>query len=168
MKIELVSRATAAEVSRIYADSWKAAYRGIVPQSYLDQLSPDRWTDKLGNSGHTAFREDYVLLNDDGVRVATSSICAARDPAFAHWGEIMSLYVRPEYYRHGYGRALFSFVSNRLESAGFSRQYLWVLENNARARAFYETMDFRATENRTYWQVENSRLAEIRYIRATV
>ena len=31
------------DISRIYARSWKSAYRGIVPQEYLDALPEDRW-----------------------------------------------------------------------------------------------------------------------------
>ena len=31
------------EISRIYAASWKQAYRGMVPQAYLDRLPEDFW-----------------------------------------------------------------------------------------------------------------------------
>ena len=40
-KIIKVTRELAEEVSYIYAASWKTAYRGIVPQSYLDGLSQE-------------------------------------------------------------------------------------------------------------------------------
>ena len=30
-------------VSRIYEESWKVAYRGIVPDAYLQALAPGRW-----------------------------------------------------------------------------------------------------------------------------
>ena len=31
-------------VSRVYAQSWKSAYRGIVPQDYLDNISENKWS----------------------------------------------------------------------------------------------------------------------------
>lgn len=31
------------DISRIHALSWKSAYKGIVPQTYLDELKEDFW-----------------------------------------------------------------------------------------------------------------------------
>lgn len=31
------------EISRVYEESWKFAYKGIVPQSYLDSIPEGRW-----------------------------------------------------------------------------------------------------------------------------
>ena len=39
------------EVSRIYEESWKFAYQGIVPQSYLDGIPAGRWADVLDRAG---------------------------------------------------------------------------------------------------------------------
>ena len=54
----------------------------------------------------------------------------------------MSIYVQPDVYRRGYGRALFTFAVNRLRENGYSKIYLWVLEENRRARSFYEAMGY--------------------------
>lgn len=35
------------EISRVYEESWKFAYKGIVPQSYLDSIPEGRWTIKM-------------------------------------------------------------------------------------------------------------------------
>lgn len=80
MMMEPVTRDTASQASHIYARSWQVGYRGIVPQDYLDTLSPERWTAKLGCGTH----DDY-LLRDSGVFVATSSITSARDAEMAGW-----------------------------------------------------------------------------------
>ena len=39
------------ELSRIYEESWKFAYRGIVPQAYLDGIPAGRWAKTLDGSG---------------------------------------------------------------------------------------------------------------------
>ena len=161
--IELVTKDTASVTSHIYADSWKVAYKGIVPQEYLDSLNPERWADKLGNE-HEEFRRDY-LLRDGNKSVATSSICAARDEGFEDWGEIMSIYVRPEEFRKGYGRELFSYDLEQLRAAGFERIYLWVFEGNLRARAFYETMGFQWNGDRNSFEIAGKELVEVRYVK---
>lgn len=159
MEIVRVTEATAAQASRIYALSWKTGYRGIVPQPYLDALSEDRWTIRLGKGGTT----DLLLL-DGGRAVATSTLCAARDEAMPGWGEIVSLYVLPEFFGRGYGKALFAYALQQLRQQGFTRVYLWVLEENTRARAFYRRMGFTPNGDRLELALGGKRLTELRYV----
>jgi GNAT superfamily N-acetyltransferase len=53
------------------------------------------------------------------------------------------LYVRPEHWGRGVGRALHDEVIERLRGHGSARCHLWVLEQNARARRFYERLGWR-------------------------
>ena len=46
-------------VSRVYAASWRAAYRGIVPQAFLDEMAEDRWCGFLTGGG----AESLLLLD---------------------------------------------------------------------------------------------------------
>ena len=163
MIIEKVTKDTAVQASYIYAMSWKIGYKGIIPQSYLDALPLERWADKLGNTGYESFRADYMLY-DNGKFVATSSICKARNEQYEGWGEVMSIYVLPEEFRKGYGGALFSYVTNQLKENGYSNIYLWVLEENQRARKFYEKMGFRANGDRIIQNIGGKDCAEIRYV----
>ena len=162
MNIEKITRDTAAQTSYIYAMSWKTGYKGIIPQSYLDQISLERWANRLGNE-HEDFQADYIV-SDHGKFVATSSISKARDTQYRGWGEIISIYVLPEEFRKGYGRALFSYVTNQLKENGFSQIYLWVLEENQRARAFYEAMGFHANGDRITQNIGGKDLIEVRYV----
>ena len=41
------------ELSRIYEESWKSAYRGIIPQAYLDSIPEGRWAGALERFDHT-------------------------------------------------------------------------------------------------------------------
>ena len=52
------------EVSAIYEESWRWAYRGIVPQAYLDALLPGRWAAFIDTPGI------YTLVADDGGALA--------------------------------------------------------------------------------------------------
>ena len=159
MQIARITKETASEASHIYADSWKICYRGIVPQAYLDELSRERWTPKLGDSPYW----DY-MMTDGGQPIATSTLAPARDAQMTGWGEIISLYVRPEHYRQGYGRAMMAFDLAELHRRGYSDVYLWVLEENRRARAFYAQMGFAPDGGRAPLTIGGATLFEVRYI----
>ncbi len=47
LDIHTAKREEAAAISRIYAASWRQAYRGMVPQHYLDELPDSHWTAAL-------------------------------------------------------------------------------------------------------------------------
>ena len=125
-------------VSRVYEESWRGAYRGLLPQDYLDSLPAGKWVPYLEQAG----RESLLLLDGEKI-VGTASCCASRFPELSGWGEIVSLYLLPEYWGKGYGKRLFSAAVEQLETMGCCDLFLWVLEGNQRARAFYERMGFR-------------------------
>ena len=117
------------EVSAIYEESWRWAYRGIVPQAYLDALPPGRWAAFIDTPGI------YTLVADDGGALAgTASFCASRFPEYEGMGEIVSLYLREPYAGRGLGRALLKAAAAALAALGFEDIFLWVLEENARAQ----------------------------------
>lgn len=95
-------------VSRIYAESWRHAYKGIVPQAFLDGLSEDNCGKKIDTEG----RYNLVAVAD-GKLVGTSSYCKSRFPEYAEYGEIVSIYFLPEYMGKGYGK---SFLPQRWKS----------------------------------------------------
>ncbi len=145
-------------IARIYSESWKAAYRGIVPQAYLDALTEARWATVLAGSAY-----DALVLMDGEAYAGTSSVCAARDTSMAGWGEIISLYLLPPYWGKGHGAALMDAAIALLGEKGFDRMYLWVLEDNARARAFYEKRGFVVSPDRAEIEIGGKALAEVRY-----
>src|SRR5262249_11553 len=57
-------------------------------------------------------------------------------------GEIEAIYVLPSSWSIGIGRGLWEVARTRLLERGFTSVTLWVLEENARARAFYRAAGF--------------------------
>ena len=147
------------EISKIYAQSWKAAYKGIVPQKYLDSLPEDRWAFKLTQS---AFHS--MLVIEDGSYIGTSSFGAAREEEWAGWAEIISIYLLPEVFGRGIGGQLLGAVLTELSHIGYHKVYLWVLEGNARARRFYETHGFRCLGEAKDIEIGGKLLQELRYV----
>ena len=61
------------EISNIYEQSWKSAYKGIVPQEYLDSIQQGRWASKVNNPLWTT-----LVCELDGKLIGTSSVCRSR------------------------------------------------------------------------------------------
>ncbi len=125
-------------LSKVYEAGWKYAYKGIIPQDYLDSIPEGKWAQAVDRPGiHT-----LVMLEGDLI-IGTTSVCAARCADRKGFGEVVSIYFLPEYMGKGYGKLLLAEAVKELEKMGFDHIYLQVLEENHRARRFYEKCGFR-------------------------
>ena len=151
------------EVSRIYEESWKTAYRDIVPQAYLDGIPAGHWAEALDRAGW-----DTLVLTEGERLIGTSSVCASRWPDWAGFGEVVSLYLLPEFMGRGCGKALLAAAVNRLAGQGFQEVLLWVLEENRRARRFYERAGFAAPGDFLVDEIGGKPLREVLYCRSAI
>ncbi len=149
-------------VSRIYEESWKYAYKGIVPQDYLDSIPEGRWASGLDRQGRST-----LVCVDGGKLVGTSTFCGSRFEQFPGWGEVISIYLLPEYIGKGYGRLLLKSIVLELNRQGYPDIFLWVLEENRRARHFYEQFGFSPTDDFLTQTIGGKALREVRYIYQT-
>lgn len=146
-------------VSRVYEKSWKYAYRGIIPQDYLDSIPEGRWAANLDRPGrHT------LLCVDGGEIVGTSSFCRSRWEQYDGCGEVVSIYLLPDHMGKGLGILLMERTVLELRKLGYKNIFLWVLAENTRARAFYERFGFRRTEDLQTGSIGGRDLREIRYV----
>jgi GNAT superfamily N-acetyltransferase len=92
-------------------------------------------------------------LAESGVRIAVAEAGGAmhgwatygtnRDADADPWvGELRSLFVHPNAWRQGVGRALMEFALGELGAMGYREATVWSLAGNARANAFYEAHGF--------------------------
>lgn len=147
-------------IARIYTLSWKAAYRGIIPQKFLDSLDEVRWISGI-SEGH-----QNMMVMMDGKRYAgVSSFRDARDEMMAGWGEVVSIYLLPEYYGKGFGGALLDASVDALRAIGFEKVYLWVLKENIRARSFYQKQGFALSGEEKTIELAGADLEEVMYIK---
>ena len=126
-----------AAISRIYEASWRSAYRGILPQDYLDSIPAGYWVPYLEQAGR-----NVLVMEEDGQLIGTASYCASRDPSLPEYGEVVSIYLLPDWQGMGYGRLLLDAAIAELAALGYQDVFLWVLEENHRARRFYEKAGF--------------------------
>lgn len=148
------------EISRIYEESWKFAYRGILPQAYLDGIPAGLWTANLDQEERWS-----LVLEEDGKPIGTSSVGSSRWPDYPGFGEVVSLYLLPEYMGRGYGGPLLEAAVEALGERGFRDVLLWVLEDNRRARHFYEKHGFRPAGDVMEQEIGGKPLREVLYRR---
>ncbi|MEO1060207.1 MAG: GNAT family N-acetyltransferase [Actinomycetota bacterium] len=125
------------QLGPVHVRAWQAAYRGIMPDDYLDGLDGTaraaRWREHLGD-----VPADVVHLVGDleGRIVGGVTVGTERDER--RIGELYAINLDPDAFGTGVGQALFEAGEEALRSLGHDEAVLWVVRENARARRFYE------------------------------
>jgi ribosomal protein S18 acetylase RimI-like enzyme len=157
----------AGDIATVHVRSWQGAYRGQVPQEFLDGLSVMRreltWRDELGVTPRE--RLPWIAECDGGIAGFVSA-GPCRDPdTDARTGEVYAIYVDPDCWKRGIGRNLLSHATRDLKQAGYAHATLWVLASNDRARRFYEAAGWHSDGRRQTIEIGGTPLDEVRYRR---
>ena len=131
----------AAAMGRVHVRAWQAAYRGAMPDDFLDSLDADTrragWA-RLLESPRPGV-ETLVVEDDDGAVVGFAHIGPSRQNAEAEGeGEVYAINLDPDAWGRGLGQRLLAAATEHLAERGYREAILWVLDSNARARRFYE------------------------------
>ena len=143
-------RPDAHAIATAHVRGWQVAYRGKMPDDYLDGLNVDErtaiWLRRLEKECELPDRILVIEHPADSrvVGFCFVGLCQDADLAIAGIGEVGALYVEPESWGEGLGRVLFAFGVDHLRESGFSEAVLWVLDTNDRARRFYEIAGWEA------------------------
>jgi GNAT superfamily N-acetyltransferase len=131
----------AAGIAEVHVESWRAAYRGLLPQQVLDGLDvsvrTDLWIRIMSRTDPA--RGAVLVAEEDGRIIRLASVGRPRDEDAdpARTGELGAIYLRPDAWGRGVGRALMEEAVSRLAAFGYVDATLWVLDTNERARRFY-------------------------------
>ncbi|MDR6867149.1 GNAT superfamily N-acetyltransferase [Microbacterium resistens] len=155
MLVRPADPADAHGIAVVHVRAWQAAYRGLMPQEVLDRLSiPQReagWErilsgtgtgtgagTRAGRAGARGPASRTIVAEADGEVVGWASFGEPRDDG-SDGGELWGLYAHPAVWSRGVGHALITAVEQELREDGHRSAYLWVLDGNVRAAAFYES-----------------------------
>jgi L-amino acid N-acyltransferase YncA len=168
MAMPRIRRAMAADAPHIAAISvrgWQWAYRGLLPDAVLDDLSVEQRTDGWRRILATPSALARTWLVEQAGRVlGFASTGPSRDEdAAPDVGEVYAIYVEPAAAGTGLGRALFGHAAAELARLGYHTATLWVLAGNQRARRFYEAAGWRADGATRVEPREGYDLHEVRY-----
>ncbi len=133
-------------IAALHIEGWKGAYGGIVDQAYLDSLSTEqRIKDWAG--WMAAGESDSFIAEEEGRPAGFVTVGRTKTPPPgsspirpSHSGEIYALYLHPDFWRRGIGSALLRHAARELKERKHTAICLWVLDANARGKAFYEKM----------------------------
>jgi ribosomal protein S18 acetylase RimI-like enzyme len=188
--IRSASAADAAQIAVVRRDSWFAAYEGIISRRIIDRVTaPDGgagvrqsfltrpWQRMIaavavsppeslppasgkapGIVGYASFGPELDVLGAPWPHPLSAEGRAGRA------AELYALYVHPAWWSTGTGRALTDQILTTASAAGYLCITLWVLEDNARARRFYERAGF-APDGARHALDDLGGVIEIRYRR---
>jgi len=149
-----IRRATvddAALIAQVRVDSWRATYRGMMPDAYLDGMKvPDStrmWMRVLGAASDAACT---FVAEIDGEVVGFAAGITLAERKLDFDAELTALYVLPSAQRAGIGRRLLTEVAASLGAAGAPNMLVWVLAQNRKARDFYARLGAQLLAEQTF------------------
>jgi GNAT superfamily N-acetyltransferase len=153
----------AADVAGVHVRAWQTAYRGLLPDEYLDAL---RAEDRMARYRFDVTEPDQpatIVAVDGGVICGFATTGPASEGAVPNTGLLHALYVEPVVWRRGVGRLLMAEARARLRGQGFREGVLWVLVGNDRAQRFYRADGWLPDGARRDQEVWGITVDEIRY-----
>ncbi|MQA73172.1 MAG: GNAT family N-acetyltransferase [Solirubrobacterales bacterium] len=124
--------------------AWREGFRGIVPDDVDPRRAwqPRRLAQRLAGTADDG--TEILAAEVDGAVRGLLLLGPSRDVrAPAAESEVVALYVHPEHWRRGLGRALVAGALERLAVAGYRETIVWTLAESPRNLAFYEALGFR-------------------------
>ncbi len=152
----------------IHVAAWRAAYAGIMTDAYLAGLDPK----VIGQGWETALAEGaggstVMVVSSDNRLMAMCSVGPLRgrtepdDPT----GELWMLNADPAAFGTGAAVALHAAALTTLADQGHRVAALWVVDQNPRARRFYEREGWQADGIERVDEVAGAAIHEVRYVR---
>ncbi len=126
-------------MSRVYVQTWRDTYLGVVPYGYLYTMSIPQLEQGFLNELQSKHVISYVAEDADGV-IGFISGGYERQGDHIYNGEIYALYVLKNYQRQGVGAKLVSTLAKQLNQFSLYSMLVRVLEHNP-YRRFYEKIN---------------------------
>jgi GNAT superfamily N-acetyltransferase len=159
--------ADAGALADLHIRAWQWAYRGQMPDAFLDALAADRerraaWRrDRLARA---ADDERTWVVEIDGAIVGFADTGPSRDAdATPGTAELLAIYLDQAVIGRGVGRRLLAHAVADLRQRGYRAATLWVLAGNERARRFYAAAGWRPDGATKIESGPGFELQEVRY-----
>jgi len=148
-------------ITDVHVSSWQAAYAHVFGEERLAGIDAQRRRRLAERMVADPTCAVFVAEDEDGRIVGFASGGASRDPDAG--AEIYSIYLRPGDWGGGSGPELLHAAVAGLREAGHRDAILWVLEDNPRARRFYEREGWRLDGGHKVEPYLGVDVAEVRY-----
>jgi ribosomal protein S18 acetylase RimI-like enzyme len=152
------------QVADISMRAWQSAYKGIMPDSILDNIDVKKREENWAN-GFTSLPDliRTVAVDDTDTVLGYTTGSSCRDIKGPGNGELWAIYVDPKFVGKGIGKILLNDFKERMKKAGFLKMYVWVLKDNYHARNFYKSQDAKLITNTKTFKIDETSLEEVAY-----
>lgn len=165
--MELIRTAKSSDaqgIATVHVETWQEAYKGIIPDAYLESLSVDakeaNWRHSLEDG-----KTQVLVAELNSQLIGWIAFGPSRDDNSAsESGEIEAIYVLADFWSTGVGKKLWLKAIDKLVEQGFTSVSLWVLTENIRAIDFYLKAGLLPESGRLKEiEISGKTLKEIRY-----
>lgn len=140
--IERVKLGDEKTLAYIQTESWKAAFKDILSPDVLKKCTNlDKATMMYKRLLEQNIGNGY-LLKVEGKPHCIAWWDSTRETDMPGYAELICIHSLPNQWRRGYGSKMMDTVLHDISGAGYTKVMLWVFEENARARQFYERHGF--------------------------
>ena len=161
--VRLAKLEDASAIATVHVAAWREAYRGIVSEEFLANLSIQRrteqWVNLLSDSSNLDRHAFVAEMNNQIVGFASYGVANDKNAGFD--GELNAIYILRAANNIGIGKRLVGEVVNALCAKGWDSMMFWVLKDNP-ARGFYERLGGEYLYEKSI-EIGNDTLIEVSY-----
>ncbi len=155
-------------IATVHVKMWQQAYRGQIPDSFLDSMSVEDRTEGWKKELEHPYENTFAYVADIDNVVAgwvTGGVNRDSDLHETSIAELYGIYVLPGYTNLGIGSKLMEKLFQNLKDSGYKQATLWVLDTNEKTRKWYESKGWRIEGKTKSEKRDGFDLNEVRYIR---
>ena len=134
-------------IAKIRIDNWKTTYKGLLPQSFLDELDYEKETNYWLNYPKSEVSNVFVATNKNDNILGFVGIKAFDKENTI--GEIYALHTSQAFRGKGAGKALIYHSAQLFKTQDINEMRLWVVVGNNNAIAIYEHLGAKIYTERT-------------------
>lgn len=134
------------DLARIHLASKLSAEEGIVDPEYLASFTQEVYEEKWSRFLNAEDAHQFIAFDrDEAVGLISFGKLRTAPPGTSkirplYSSEIYAIYVHPDHFKKGYGKALFKKAIHNLQEQKHKSLCLWALEKNKNAGAFYSKL----------------------------
>lgn len=123
----------APEIARIIVSAWKSAYKGIIDQSYVDNMKAEKFIEIMESNIEQKKESIFLYRENDKAAGFISGKLLNNSPYDC---EIVGLYVLPEFQNMGTGAKLLAHAMKFYSKLNCRKMIIWTLKG-AKNNSFY-------------------------------
>lgn len=128
------------DVVDIQINSWQTTYKDIIDANFLNSMDKEQIVERRKKDYQNTL---FIVAKLDNEIVGFCRYIDNNNATKEYDDidcEIIALYVKNNYKRHGIGKQMFDYVLNEFKEKNKTKMIIWCLKENYPSRKFYEAM----------------------------